>query len=176
MTTAHDRASGRDRSALRPPWDGVSLLSDRAGTPWWTAVLVALALTATGVFLDLQRINRLGLIFQIGYFLGCLIAIAVVERRGLFGPMVQPPLILAVVVPGVVLLAGGAPPGGGVAAQALAIATPLINGFPTMAITTGVTLAIGAFRLATQREPASERTPRSRRDTTDQPPRGPGKQ
>jgi hypothetical protein len=43
-------------------------------------------------------------------------------------------------------------------ATALAVGTPLINGFPTMAITTGLVLVIGAFRLVTQRRPSLRRT------------------
>ncbi|MGH3978516.1 MAG: DUF6542 domain-containing protein [Pseudonocardiaceae bacterium] len=150
MTATQDGARARSG----PRWDDVSLLGNRSGIPWWAAVALALGLAATGVFADLQRVNRLSLLFQACYFLGCLLAIVLVERRGLFGPMVQPPLLLAVAVPGVVLLSGGAPAGGGVTAQALAVGTPLINGFPTMAITTGVTVAVGAFRLVTQRRPA----------------------
>lgn len=153
MSTAQTRA----RAAGTPPWGGASLFPGRAGVPWWTAVFLALALAAAGVFADLQRIDRLGLVFQACYFLGCLLAIAVVERRGLFAPMVQPPLILAVTVPGAVLLAGGAPASGGLTAKALAVGTPLINGFPTMAITTGVTVMVGLLRLLTQRPPASGR-------------------
>ncbi|MDQ3760402.1 MAG: hypothetical protein M3460_01460 [Actinomycetota bacterium] len=128
-------------------------MPDRRGMPWWAAVLCALGLTAVGVFADLERINRLGIIFQACYFLGCLLAVAVVQRKGLFGPMVQPPLILTVTVPGVVLASGPPPSGGGFVATALAIGTPLINGFPTMAITTGFTIAIGLLRLAIQRRP-----------------------
>ena len=118
--------------------------------PWWAAVGCALVLTALGVFVDLERLSRLGVVFQACYFLGCLVAVAVVQRQDLFVPMVQPPLILAVAVPGVVLAAGSLPTGG-VVATALAVGTPLINGFPTMAITTALTLAIGTFRLITQR-------------------------
>jgi len=170
VSTAQDRArtaqtaratrtpQDRARAARTPPWGGASLFPGRAGVPWWVAVFIALALAASGVFADLQRINRLGLVFQACYFLGCLIAIAAVERRGLFAPTVQPPLILAVTVPGVILLAGGAPASGGLTAKALAVGTPLINGFPTMALTTGVTLAVGLLRLLTQRAPASERS------------------
>lgn len=155
----------RARARTGPRWDDVSLLGDRSGVPWWAAVAIALGLAATGVFADLQRINRLGLVFQACYFVGCLLAIVLVERRGLFGPTVQPPLILAVAVPGVVLLAGGTPSGGGLTATGLAVATPLINGFPTMAITTGVTVAVGAFRLVTQRQPADERATPARHGT-----------
>jgi len=132
------------------------LLPDRPGIPWWAAVLCALAFAATGVFADLERLNRLGIVFQACYFLGCLLAVVVVQHKGLFAPMVQPPLILAVAVPGVVLTAGAPPRGGGVIATALAVGTPLINGFPTMAITTGFTLAIGIFRLITQRRYPTE--------------------
>jgi hypothetical protein len=113
-------------------------------------VLCAWGLTAIGVFIDMERLNRLGVVFQACYFLGCLLAVVVVQRKGLFGPMVQPPLILALAVPGVVLVAGSLPTGG-ILAAALATGTPLINGFPTMAITTGLTLAIGAFRLIAPR-------------------------
>jgi hypothetical protein len=135
------------------PWNEQALLPDRAGIPWWAAVLCALTLAATGVFADMERLNRLGIVFQVFYFLGCLLAVAVVQRKGLFAPMVQPPLILAVTVPGVVLVASSPPKGGGVIAAALAVGNPLINGFPTMAITTAVTLAIGILRLIIQRQP-----------------------
>lgn len=139
------------------------MLRDRAGVPCWGAVLCALGLAAAGVFADIERLNRLGIVFQVCYFLGCLLAVAVVQRKGLFGPMVQPPLILAVAVPAVVLMVGSRPTGGGTAA-ALAVATPLINGFPTMAIATGLTVAIGVYRLFTQRRrPAPSRPTPSRR-------------
>jgi hypothetical protein len=141
------------RTARRGSWDEHALLPDRPGLPWWAAVLSALALAAVGVFADMERLNRLGIVFQACYFLGCLLAVVVVQRKGLFAPMVQPPLILAVAVPGVVLAAGSPPRGGGMIATALTVGTPLINGFPTMAITTGFTLAIGIFRLLMQRRP-----------------------
>ncbi len=120
--------------------------------------MCALGLTAFGVFIDLERLNRLGIVFQACYFLGCLLAVVIAQRKGVFWPMVQPPLILAVAVPGVVLAAGSLPTGGGLMATALAVGTPLINGFPTMAITTGLVLAIGAFRVVTQRRPAARCT------------------
>jgi hypothetical protein len=139
-------------------WDEQALLPGRPGLPWWAAVLCALGLAALGVFVDMQRLNRLGVIFQICYFLGCVLAVVIVQRKGLFGPMVQPPLILAVAVPSVVLSAGSLPTGGGMIATALAVGTPLINGFPTMAITTGFTLVIGTLRLITQRRPSARHT------------------
>ena len=145
MTTTHARSATQGGR-----WDECSLLPGRVGFPWWGAVGCALGLTAIGVFVDIERLNRLGIVFQACYFFGCLLAVVVVQRKGLFGPMVQPPLILAVAVPGVVLAAGSLPTGG-VLPAALAVGTPLINGFPTMAITTALTLAIGTFRLITQR-------------------------
>lgn len=152
----------RERPAVRRRglrWDERSLLPRRAGVQWWLAVCLALALTAVGSFADIQRLDRLGLLFQACYFLGCLLAVTLVQRKGLFGPMVQPPLILALAVPGVVLIAGSVPSSGGATATALAVGTPLINGFPTMAITTGLTLAVGAFRIRTERAPLTQDSP-----------------
>jgi hypothetical protein len=143
---------------VRGSWDDHALLPDGPGMPWGAAVLCTLALAATGVFADLERVNRLGIVFQVCYFLGCLFAVVVVQRKGLFAPMVAPPLILAVAVPGVVLATGSTPTGGGLVATALTVGTPLINGFPTMAITTSFTLAIGLFRLCIQRRPSARHT------------------
>jgi hypothetical protein len=126
--------------------------------PWWAALLCTLALAVTGVFADLERLNRLGVVFQACYFLGCLLAVVIVQRKGLFAPMIAPPLILAVAVSGVVWATGTTPTGGGLVATALTVGTPLINGFPTMAITTGFTVAIGVFRLFLQRRPSARHT------------------
>ena len=146
----------RTRStAQRGSWDERALLPDSVGMPWWAAALCSLGLAAIGAFADMERLNRLGMVFEVCYFLGCLLAVVVVQRKGLFGPMVQPPLILALAVPGVILAIGSHPTGGGMVATALAVGTPLINGFPVMAITTGLTLAIGVLRLITQRRPIS---------------------
>lgn len=142
---------GTVRNDAPATWETGSALGTVRGIPWWSAVLVALAFTGIGVFVDLERINRLGVIFQACYFLGCVLAVLWVQRRGLFGPMVQPPLILAFTVPAVVLAGSGAPTGDGLAAKALAVGTPLVNGFPTMAITTGLTMLIGLLRIAAQR-------------------------
>lgn len=117
--------------------------------------MCALGLAAIGAFADMERVNRLGVVFEVCYFLGCLLAVVVVQRRGLFGPMVQPPLILAVTVPGVTLAIGSHPTGASMVTTALTVGTPLINGFPAMAITTGLTLAIGVLRLVTQRRSTS---------------------
>ena len=162
----HD--DGMVRNDAPPTWETSSALSTVRGVPWWAAVLLALAFTGLGVFVDLERINRLGLIFQGCYFAGCVLAVIWVQRRGLFGPMVQPPLILALAVPGVVLAASGGTSGDGLTAKALAVGTPLINGFPTMAITTGITVLIGLIRILRQRAPRppvrvqpSARRPRS---------------
>lgn len=146
-----------------PSWSTSSAMRTVRGIPWWAAVLLALAFTGIGVFVDMERVNRLGVIFQGCYFAGCVVAVLWVQRRSLFGPIVQPPLILALTVPGVVLSGGGVTGGGGLTAKALAVGTPLINGFPTMAITTACTVIIGCVRLLRQRPPA----PLARRPTRD---------
>ena len=120
--------------------------------PWWGAVLTALALTAVGALFDELTNKILGLPFQILYTLGSVLAVTFVRRRSLFGPMVQPPLIM-IIVAGVVLglFAGGA--SGGLGAKAIAIGPPLIGNFPVMAIATVLTVVIGVIRLILQRKP-----------------------
>jgi hypothetical protein len=122
--------------------------------PWWGAVLTALALTAVGALFDEMTNKTLGLPFQVLYVIGCVLAVAFVRRRSLFGPMVQPPLIM-IIVAGVVLalFAGGA---GGLAAKAIAVGPPLIGNFPVMAIATVLTVVIGLIRLILQRKPKPE--------------------
>jgi hypothetical protein len=119
--------------------------------PWWGAVLTALALTAVGALFDEMTNKTLGLPFQVLYTIGCALAVTFVRRRSLFGPMVQPPLIM-IIVAGVVLalFAGGT---GGLAAKAIAVGPPLIGNFPVMAIATVITVVIGAIRLILQRKP-----------------------
>jgi len=124
--------------------------------PGWAATLCALGLTGIGAFADIERLNHLSTVFEISYFLSCVLAVVAVRRAGLFGPMVQPPLILAVAVPSVIL-ATGSRPTGGVITTALMLGTPLVNDFPTMAITTVVTIVIGLVRVITQRRPAPRR-------------------
>ena len=113
---------------------------------------MAAALTAVGVAIDLRRIGTLGTVFTVCYLAGCVLATAWVRRSGLFWPMVAPPLLMAVAVPVVVLVAGTPRPGAGIAQRLLVIGAPLVNGFPMMAWTTGLVLALGLFRLVTQRE------------------------
>ena len=152
MTAIRDRQSDPDADDVSVPWDERLIVGARRGLPWWLAVLLALGLAVAGALLGKPAQGNLPLVFKICYVAGAVLAVCVVRRRGVFGPMVQPPLILAVVVPGVVLATSGSQ-GDDTLAKALNIATPLINGFPTMAITTGVTLAIGLVRIFRERDP-----------------------
>ncbi|WP_214364282.1 DUF6542 domain-containing protein [Pseudonocardia sp. H11422] len=127
------------------------MLNTVLGVPPVAAVGVGLGFTALGVLIDILRLGTLGVIFQICYFAGCVLAMAWVRRRNLFGPMVQPPLLIAIAVPTVVLLVGTPGPGAGITEKLLVIGAPLINGFPTMAVTTGVVVAIGVARILLQR-------------------------
>jgi hypothetical protein len=120
--------------------------------PWWGAVLTALALTAVGALFDELTNKTLGLPFQVLYTIGCVLAVTFVRRRSLFGPMVQPPLIM-IIVAGVVLGVFAAGASGGLGAKAIAIGPPLIGNFPVMAIATVLTVVIGAVRLILQRKP-----------------------
>lgn len=157
MTSAARPAS---RPVPRPygqwPVGERSLLNSVLGIPPLGAVGFAFGFTALGVFVDLERIGDVGTVFQVLYFSGCVLAITWVRRRNLFAPMVQPPLLLGVAVPAVVLLGEGPSPGAA-GSTLLVIGAPLVNSFPTMAVTSGVVLLVGLLRLVLQRERRDDR-------------------
>jgi hypothetical protein len=142
-----------------------SVLGTVLGLPPVGAVGLATVLTAVGVFVDLMRIGSLGTVFTVCFAAGCVLAVAWVRRGGLFGPMVQPPLLVGVAVPAIVLLAGTPAPGAGLAEQLLVIGAPLVNAFPVMAWTTGAVLLLGLVRLLVQRPPARDKKPPTRKGT-----------
>jgi hypothetical protein len=140
-----------EREGGRWPMADRSVLPTVLGVPPIAAVGLAAALTAIGVLVDLTRIGNLSTVFTICHISGCVLAVIWVRRRGLFGPMVQPPLLVAAAVPVVVLLAGSPRPGQGVAEQLLVIGAPLVNAFPVMAWATGSVLVLGLLRIVLQR-------------------------
>ncbi|WNV82363.1 DUF6542 domain-containing protein [Umezawaea sp. Da 62-37] len=133
-------------------WNDRALFGNFKGLPWWAAVLIAFVLAIIGTYIDVSSSKTVGTVFAILFFLGCGGAIVFVERRSMFGPIVQPPLILAIVVPLVVVVSEGMP-SGGLSGMALTLGKPLINGFPTMAITTIFTVVVGVLRVTRQRDP-----------------------
>lgn len=154
MTATHDRRSD-PRAGVNAlnEWGRRSAFGSATGWPWWAVVVLALGLSVIGAFIDMHTSGNLGKVFEGAYFLGCVGAVCLVRRRNLFGPTVQPPLILAVTIPLVVLLTKGLPSGSGMVSKLLALGVPLVTGFPTMAITTGATLLIGGIRFLVQRKP-----------------------
>ncbi|MGH3622923.1 MAG: DUF6542 domain-containing protein [Sciscionella sp.] len=167
MTATRDRRSDLDHADEDVAWDERALLNSARGWPWWGAVLFAFGLSIVGAIVDYQLSDELGTIFHAAYFIGCVGGICVVRRNGLFGPMVQPPLILGITVPATVLSTSSSS-AGGLRNQLLTIGTPLINGFPTMALTTGVTVGIGLLRVfLLQKSPhATARRERAKPRTT----------
>jgi uncharacterized protein DUF6542 len=135
----------------RWPMADRSVLPTVLGVPPIAAVGLAAALTAIGVLVDLTRLGNLSTVFTVCHISGCVLAVIWVRRNGLFGPMVQPPLLVAAAVPVVVLMAGSPRPGQGVAEQLLVIGAPLVNAFPVMAWTTGSVLVLGLLRIVLQR-------------------------
>jgi hypothetical protein len=114
-------------------------------------VVVALGLSIVGAAIDEKANSNIATIFRAAYVIGCVAAVCMVRRRNLFGPMVQPPLILVVVVP-LVAAALDDKPG----SKVLVIGPQLINNFPVMAITTGVTVVLGVIRYLVQRRPVDD--------------------
>src|SRR5438445_3520420 len=113
VTSTHDRRSDLDAEPSATPWTERPIVGASRGLPWWGAVLLPFALSAIGAVVDIERSKTPGVIFQGVYLVTCVIAVCWVRRRSIFGPTVQPPLILVITVPLVVLLAAGTPEGGG---------------------------------------------------------------
>ncbi|MDX3658671.1 hypothetical protein PV646_15300 [Streptomyces sp. ID05-26A] len=134
------------------PWNYRAIFGEFKGIPWWAAILAALVPAFIGAFIDINSSKTVGWTFNVAFFIGALAAILLVQRRSLFGPMVQPPLVLAATVPTLVLLTGGVAKGG-LSAMALGLGKPLIDSFPVMAITTAVTVGLGILRIFLQKNP-----------------------
>ncbi|MEB3366060.1 DUF6542 domain-containing protein [Saccharopolyspora mangrovi] len=147
MTAIRESQSASTTGNGAPEWAARSAFSTQ-GVPLWGAVLLAAVPTAIGTVLDTLIWKQPGFIFKTAFFLGCLAAVLLVQRRSVFGPMVQPPLVLGIVMPVLVLLTGaGSTSGAGLAGKALSVARPLITSFPIMAGATAVALGIGLLRM-----------------------------
>ncbi|KOX12124.1 hypothetical protein ADK67_47490 [Saccharothrix sp. NRRL B-16348] len=147
------RSEPEDDEFTAVRWNDRAMFGSFRGLPWWAAVLIAFVVAIVGTFVDVNSATKtVGWVFAITFFVGCVGAVVFVERRSMFGPIVQPPLVLAIVVPILVVMTQGMP-GGGLAAIGLGLGKPLIDGFPAMAITTACTVIIGIVRVATQKDP-----------------------
>ena len=121
-------------------------MSSMRGLPAWTAVLLAVAISLTGVAIDSVR-GDLGGGFTVGFFLGCVIAVLAVARRSVFVAGIQPPIIMALLVPLAYIVTGL---GSGAdlfsRTQIISIALPLATRFPLMITTTLIVIAIALVR------------------------------
>lgn len=121
-------------------------MSSLRGLPAWTAVLLAVAASLTGVAVD-SLSGGLGAGFTVAFFAGCLVSVLAVARRSLFVAGVQPPIIMATLVPLAYVIAGVG--GGGELfsrTQIISIALPLATRFPLMITTTLVVVAVALIR------------------------------
>ncbi|MGM1063788.1 DUF6542 domain-containing protein [Saccharothrix sp. Mg75] len=134
-------------------WNDRAMFGSFRGLPWWAAVAIAFVVAIIGAYVDLSSsAGTVGWAFAGAFFAGCVGAVVFVERRSMFGPVVQPPLVLAIVVPLLVVFTSGLP-SGGLASVGLGLGKPLIDGFPAMAVTTAVTVLLGIYRVSTQKDP-----------------------
>ncbi|GAA3872383.1 hypothetical protein GCM10022243_42030 [Saccharothrix violaceirubra] len=154
MTAAtRDRRSEPEDDDLHSVrWNDRALFGTFRGLPWWAAVAGTFVLAIVGTFLDLSADSAVGWVFAVTFFVGAVGSVVFVERRSMFGPVVEPPLVLAIVVPLVVVLTQGLPTGG-LASVGLKLGKPLIDGFPAMAVTTACTVLLGLYRVIKQRDP-----------------------
>ncbi|WP_238840254.1 DUF6542 domain-containing protein [Prescottella equi] len=154
-------ATQRARSGV--PLDQRSALPTVPGIPAWGAVAVAAGATFLGFAFDAVSGRELTSAFSAMYFLGCVLAVLAVRKRGMFTAVVQPPLLLFVAVPlGAQFLTDGA--GTGLKDMAINVAYPLVNRFPLMLAATVVVGLIAAARVfLVQARPSAPARPRDRR-------------
>jgi hypothetical protein len=152
VTATRDRRSDPELGA-ELAWDDRPIIGQFRGLPWWGAVLLAFGLTAIAAFVDMQRQDTLGRLYQIAFAIGCLGAACLVRRRNLFGPIVQPPLVFAVTAISAVALLSQKSSGSGLKSLILSVALPLTSNFPTMGITSAVVVLVGLFRWWRERDP-----------------------
>ena len=152
-----------------------SVVRSLRGLRWWGTLLLGGVFTVAGVAIDLVLSGELGVAFTACFAGGCILATAWSRRDSLFVPLVQPPLLLAVGVPLVVVATGSLPRSGGTASTLLAVGGPLVNAFPTLAITTAVCLALGFIRsrLEPWQRGSDRLDPDAPREPRDRPPRDP---
>ena len=150
-----------------------SVVRSLRGLRWWGTLLLGGVFTVAGVAIDLVLSGELGVAFTACFAGGCILATAWSRRDSLFVPLVQPPLLLAVGVPVVVVATGSLPRSGGTASTLLAVGGPLVNAFPTLAITTAVCLALGFIRsrLEPWQRDSDRLDPDAPREPRDRPPR-----
>jgi hypothetical protein len=177
VTSTRDSDPGAAAAGAVGPGERSAVRSLR-GLRWWGSLALGAALTAAGIAIDLLTAGELGVVFTACFAGGCILATAWARRDSLFVPLVQPPLLLAVGVPVVVAATGSLPRSGGTASTLLAIGGPLVNAFPTLAITTAICLGLGFVRsrLEPYQRPEDELDPDARparppREPRDRPPR-----
>lgn len=137
----HRSALPRFQGLLPPGLPGLP-----SGLPWWGATLLAVTATAIGFAYDAGTGNKeLGAVFATLYVLGCLAAVVLVRRSGLFTAVIQPPLILFVAVPTSYFLFHGGELSG-LKDILINCGYPLIERFPLMFFTSGAVLLLGIAR------------------------------
>ncbi|WP_131808016.1 DUF6542 domain-containing protein, partial [Mycolicibacterium neoaurum] len=114
--------------------------------PWWGAVLVAVTATLVGFAYHAGAgAGELGAVFATFYVLGCLAAVLLVRRSGIFATVIQPPLILFISVPSAYFLMHSGQISG-LKDVLINCGYPLIERFPLMFFTSVAVLAIGGAR------------------------------
>lgn len=168
VTATRDRHSDQDATPAGVPPEQRPLFGSSRGLPWWGSLLLALGLTVIGAVAEIEFSGSVGRVFEAACFVGCVAAVCLARRNSLFGPMVQPPLIMGISGPVVMLLLGDHT-GSNIKSKLFAIATPLINSFPAMAVATVVTIAIGIARIvwARRHEQPPERGGQRRKEASE---------
>ena len=100
--------------------------------------------TAVGAIIDFLVSGAIGLFGAIGLSVGAAFAALITRKRDLLSVLVAPPIVYAV-IGGLVLMVSSRP------VNVTSVAQLAINGFPAMAIATGLAAVIVGIKLLTTR-------------------------
>ena len=132
-------------SSRRITLDQRSVFAGIRGVPGWAAVLLIVAFVLLSYALSWNQ-PLLGRPFTILYFAGCVLAVLLVQRQGLFWAAVVPPLIAAAMIPLFYLLTID-PVGDSLSrTEILTVLVPLAKRFPLILVTWLIVVAIALVR------------------------------
>lgn len=132
---------GSNRELRSPQGVGHSPAAILAGSG---GVLLIVITTAVGAIIDFLVSGAIGLFGAIGLSVGAAFAALITRKRDLLSVLVAPPIVYAV-IGGLVLMVSSRP------VNVTSVAQLAINGFPAMAIATGLAAVIVGIKLLTTR-------------------------
>lgn len=142
-------ARAAERRVDQPPPQAAVAAAHQRGLPWWAALLVMIAIAATGGIIDTMGSNQVRGGFNIGIVVASVVAIVIVKRSHMFPIVIAPPIIYSLGAVFNLYLSSSGLHDKKVVLDAAA--NYLVYGFPAIAAATAAVLIIAGVRLISRR-------------------------